>query len=128
MVSNLKTFTNKWCKFPAHFFFFFFSLAKLGVVNHLSLSQFSKDQEVLQQGSGGYTTRIKRLYNKDQEVIQQGSGSYTIRIKRLLAGFFLVSVLLSALVKRCFVSRMRDFYEYKNPHTAFLNTHLHLRV
>ena len=27
----------------------------------------------------------------------------------LLAGFFLVSVLLSALVKRCFVSRMQDF-------------------
>ena len=29
------------------------------------------DQEVIQQGSGCYTTRIRRLYNKDQEVIQQ---------------------------------------------------------
>ena len=28
------------------------------------------------QGSGGYTTRIRRLYNKDEEVIQQGSWSY----------------------------------------------------
>ena len=27
-----------------------------------------------QEGSGGYTTRIMRLYNKDQEVIQQGLG------------------------------------------------------
>ena len=37
---------------------------------------------------------IRRLYNKDQEVISR---------------IFLVSLLLSALVKRCFVSRMRDF-------------------
>ena len=28
--------------------------------------------------------RIRRLYNKDQEVIQQGSGGYTTRIRRLL--------------------------------------------
>ena len=28
------------------------------------------------KGSGGYTTRIRRLYNKDQEVIQQGLGCY----------------------------------------------------
>ena len=35
------------------------------------------------QGSGGYTTRIRRLYNKDQEVIQHRSGGYTTRIKRL---------------------------------------------
>ena len=45
------------------------------------------------QGSGGYTTRIRRLYNKDQEVISR---------------IFWVSVLLSALVKRCSVSHMRD--------------------
>ena len=31
---------------------------------------------VIQQGSGGYTTRIRRLYNKDQVVIQQASGGY----------------------------------------------------
>ena len=42
---------------------------------------------------------IRRLYNKDQEVIKQGSRGYSTRIRRLLAGFFLVSVLLSALVK-----------------------------
>ena len=41
--------------------------------SHISLSQFFKDQEVIQQGSGGYTTRIRRLYNKDHKVIQQGS-------------------------------------------------------
>ena len=29
-----------------------------------------------------------RLYNKDKEVIQQGSGGYTTRIRRLLAEFF----------------------------------------
>ena len=44
--------------------------------------------DVIQPGSGGYTTRIRRLYNKDQEVIQQGSGGYTTMIRRLLAGFF----------------------------------------
>ena len=38
--------------------------------------KFCKDQEVIQQGSGSYTTRIRRFYNKDQEVIQQGSGGY----------------------------------------------------
>ena len=31
---------------------------------------------------------IRRLYNKGQEVIQQGSGVYTTRFRRLLAGFF----------------------------------------
>ena len=34
------------------------------------------DQEVIQQGSGGCTTKIWRLYNKDQEVIQQGLKGY----------------------------------------------------
>ena len=37
---------------------------------------YKQDQEVLQQGSGGYTTGIKRFYDKDQEVIQQGLGFY----------------------------------------------------
>ena len=54
----------------------------------------NKDQEIIQQGSGGYTTRIRRLYNKDQEVIGR---------------IFLVLVLLSASVQRYFVSRMGDF-------------------
>ena len=31
------------------------------------------------QRSGGYTARTRRLYNKDQEVIQQGSGGYVFR-------------------------------------------------
>ena len=43
------------------------------------MGKFGKDQEVLQQGSGGYTTRIRRFYNKDQEVIQQGSGGYVFQ-------------------------------------------------
>ena len=38
----------------------------------------------------------------------------------LLEGFFLVSVLLSALVKRFFVSRMRDFFGFV---LQFLNIH-----
>ena len=45
----------------------------------------------------------------DQEVTQQGSGGYTTRIRRLLAGFFFLSVLLSPSVERCFVSHMRAF-------------------
>ena len=36
-------------------------------------------------GSWGYTTMIRMLYNKDQEVIQQGSGGDTTRIRTLLA-------------------------------------------
>ena len=36
----------------------------------LFLDEFCKDQEAIQQRSGGYTTRIKRLYNKDHKVIQ----------------------------------------------------------
>ena len=59
MVSDLKTFTNKECKVAVQIFFCFW-------VNFL---------------------RIRRLYNKDQEVIQQGPGGYTTRIRSLLAGF-----------------------------------------
>ena len=33
------------------------------------LGQFCQDQEVIQQGSGGYITKIRRLYKKDQEVM-----------------------------------------------------------
>ena len=36
----------------------------------------NKDREVIHKGSGGYTTRIRRLYNMDQEVIQKESGGY----------------------------------------------------
>ena len=53
--------------------------------------EFWKDQDVIQQGSDGYTTRIRRSYNKDKEVISR---------------IFLVLVLLYASFKRCFVSRM----------------------
>ena len=70
MVSHLKKKnTYKGCKIALMFFLGFF-LANLGV-NNLSLSfgKFCKDQEVLQQGSGGYTTRIRRLNIKNQEVI-----------------------------------------------------------
>ena len=81
MVSDLKTFTRKGCKIAAQKSFF---------------GQFCMDQEVIQQGSGGYTTRIRRLHNTDQEVISR---------------IILVSVLPTALVERCFVSRMRDFFQ-----------------
>ena len=51
---------------------------------------FCKDQEVIQQGSGEYTTRIRRLYNKDQQLIQQGSGGYVFRrdYRSFLENFF----------------------------------------
>ena len=32
-------------------------------------AQKMEDEEVIQQGSGGYTTRIRRLYKEDQEVM-----------------------------------------------------------
>ena len=51
---------------------------------------------------------IRRLYNKDREVKQQGSGGYTTRVRRLLAGFFGIRATFRS-VERCFVSRMRDF-------------------
>ena len=59
----------------------------------------------MQQGSGGYTTRTRRLYNKDHEVICR---------------IFLVSVLLSALVKRCFVSRNGDLFIACSKPTSFV--------
>ena len=88
MVSDLKTFTNKGFKITAKKVCFWANFARIRRL-------YNKDQEVIQQGSGGYTTRIRRLYNKDQEVISK---------------IFLVSVLLSASVERCFDSRVRDFY------------------
>ena len=43
---------------------------KIAVQKKVVFGQFCKDQEVVQQGSVGYTTSIRRLYNKDQDVIQ----------------------------------------------------------
>ena len=55
---------------------------------------YNKNQDIIQQGLGGYTSRIRRLYNKDQEVISRifDIGA-TIHIGRemlrlLYAGFF----------------------------------------
>ena len=130
MVSDLNFLLIKGVKSPRKNKMFFWG--NLGLINHWSLSQsrghttrirrsYNKDQEVIQQESGGYTTRLRRLYNNDQEVIQQGSGGYTTRIRRLLAGF-LVSVLQSASVERCFVSRMRDSQQCKkNSYILFKN-------
>ena len=70
MVSHLKTFTNKGCEIAAQKRKGFFE-GNLDLINYYSLSQFCKDQEVIHQGSAGYTTRIRRLYNKDQEVISR---------------------------------------------------------
>ena len=61
MVSDLKTFTNKGCKITAQKKKIFFV-------------KFCKDQKVMEQGSGGYRTWIRRLQNNDQEVIEKGSG------------------------------------------------------
>ena len=72
----MKTFTNKSCKIAAKKVCFWSNFAR-------TRRLYNNDQEVIQQGSGGYTTRIRRLHNKDQElykkdqeVIQQGSGGY----------------------------------------------------
>ena len=87
MVSNLKTFTNKGCKIAAQFVFFLF-------------------WEVIQQGPGGYTTRIRRLYNKDLEVINKDQEV----ISRI---FFGIGATIRIGQKRCFLSRMLDFFGYK---------------
>ena len=55
-------FTNKGCKIAAQKKVSFW--ANFARIWRL----YKKDQEVKQQGSGGYTTRIRRLYNKAQEV------------------------------------------------------------
>ena len=63
MISDLSIFTNKGCKIAGK--------------KSLFWGKFCKDQEVIQQASGGHTTRIRRLYkkrirrlyNKDQEVM-----------------------------------------------------------
>ena len=96
MVSDVKTLTNKGCKIAAQN-----KIKKSGEsINHyvdqvmIFAWLYNKDQEVIQQGSGGYQTRIRRVYDKDQEVITR---------------IFLLSLLLSASVERCFVSCMRDF-------------------
>ena len=77
MFFYLKTFSKKGCKIAAQkkvgFWANFERIRKL----------FNKDQEVILQESGGYTTRIRSLYYKDQEFILQGSGGYTTRIRRL---------------------------------------------
>ena len=87
MVSHLKAFTNIGCKIAVQEKFVF------GRILQGSGELYNKNQEVTQQGSEGYTTRIRRLYIKDQEVIKR---------------IFLILVLLYASVERCFVSRMRD--------------------
>ena len=88
MVSHLKTFTSKGCRIAGRKKVSFW--ANFARIRRL----YNKYHEVILQVSGGYTTRIRRLYNKDREVISR---------------ILLVSVLLSPSVKRCFVSRMRDF-------------------
>ena len=86
---------------------------------------YNKDEEVVQQGWGGYTTKIRRLYNKDEEVMfsdaiieplqkcfaYKGCKKLVFFICKfcLTSRICLVSVLLSASVERCFVSHMRDF-------------------
>ena len=79
VVSHWKTFTNNGCKIAERKKFFFF-LTNFSLIKNLSICQssqdcygirrlYNKDQEVIQQGSGGYKKRIRRLYNKDQVVI-----------------------------------------------------------
>ena len=77
------------------------------------------------QGSGGYTTRIRRLYFKDQEVIQQGSGGYTTRIRRLFFQAIMEPLKKTFFWYRCYYShwlrdalspvcRISDEHKYSN--------------
>ena len=62
--SHNKKNTNKGCKIAELFFIGEFRLNKSVII-----------KSILQR-AGAYTTRIRRLYKTDQEVIQQGSGGY----------------------------------------------------
>ena len=74
----------------------FFWGGNLGLINHYSLCQFYKDQE-----------NIQYIY-KDQGVLQQGSGGHSTRIRGLLAGFFGIGATIR-IGQEIFVSCMRDF-------------------
>ena len=91
VVSHLKTFTNRGCKITAQKKVFF--PANWGLINHQSLRHFSIFS-IFKKVFLFIALLIRRLYNKDQQVISR---------------IFLVSVLLSASVERCFVFCMRDF-------------------
>ena len=60
MVSDLKAITTKGCKIAGEK-----KMANFARIRRLH----NKDQGVIQQGSGGYSTMIRRLYNKDLEVM-----------------------------------------------------------
>ena len=62
MVSHLNVLLIKGVKSPQKKNVFLANFARI-------MKFYKKDQEVIQKGSGGYTTRIIRLYNKDQEVM-----------------------------------------------------------
>ena len=62
--------------------------------------------------------RIRRLYNKDQEVIPQGSGGYTTRIRRLCfpTQFFFLDIFIFLLlfgVFSCLKTLFLDFHQEK---------------
>ena len=62
-----------------------------------------KKRQIL-QGSGGYTKRIRRLYNKDQGVIQQGSRGYVFRLDyRASPEYFAYKVCKTAPASLCLI-------------------------
>ena len=105
MVSDLNIFVWKWSKIAAHFFFL-----KLILLYKTCLkSRFPMDERPL---VGGYIASFWHISRRFW-VVEFGM----IFSVFFLMGFWLflvhptvVLVLLSASVKRCFVSRMRDFF------------------
>ena len=101
------------------------------------MSKLFRDSESLGKVMERSGLRFENFYNNDQEVIQQGSGGFVFQhnykaspVSFAYKGWkitaqkkfffcctfcitimiFLVLMLLSALVERCFVSRMRGFF------------------
>ena len=63
VVSHLTTFSEKGCTIAAQ--------KKIVFLANSERNQWlcNMDEDVVQQGSGSYTTRIRWLYNKDKEVM-----------------------------------------------------------
>ena len=113
VVSHLNIFTQKWSKITAQKKQFWGEFCK---------DQENNDQELIQQGLGGYTASIRtlcfptrlqslpRIFLFIKCVKSPGKNKFLFSANfALIAGFLLVAMLLSASVKRCLVSHRRDF-------------------
>ena len=115
MVSDLKTFAHKGGKIAEKvFFYIFFYLSTL--FKHLFAAHFLKSKLFRFFGSLGKSNKKKWSQNwklfliKGVKLPRKKKMYFFLANFALLAGFFLVLVLLSASVKRFFVSCMQDFF------------------